>query len=125
MTAAANGQAAVEFLGMCSRGEVRAAYEQYVDAGFRHHNAWFRSDRASLLAAMEESAAKEPNKSFEVMKVIAADDSVAVYSRLRRAQGTVAIAVVHILRFDGGKIVEMWDIGQPVPEDSPNELGMF
>jgi len=124
MTAAANGQAAVEFLGMCSRGEVRAAYEQYVDAGFRHHNAWFRSDRASLLAAMEESAAREPNKSFEVMKVIAADDSVAVYSRLQRAQGA-QIAVVHILRFDRGKIVEMWDIGQPVPEHSPNELGMF
>ena len=34
-------------------------------------------------------------------------------------------AVVHILRFDGAKIAEMWDIGQEIPKDSPNALGMF
>lgn len=34
-------------------------------------------------------------------------------------------AVVHIFSFHEGKIVEMWDVGQPVPEDSPNENGMF
>jgi predicted SnoaL-like aldol condensation-catalyzing enzyme len=35
------------------------------------------------------------------------------------------IAVVHILRFEQGKIVEMWDVSQQVPKDSPNKLGMF
>jgi predicted SnoaL-like aldol condensation-catalyzing enzyme len=34
-------------------------------------------------------------------------------------------AVVHIVRFDGEKIAEMWDVGQAVPADSPNENGMF
>jgi hypothetical protein len=32
---------------------------------------------------------------------------------------------VHILRFERGRIVEMWDLGQEIPEDSPNALGMF
>jgi predicted SnoaL-like aldol condensation-catalyzing enzyme len=32
--------------------------------------------------------------------------------------------LVHIFRFDGGLIAELWDIGQPVPEDSPNERGL-
>ena len=45
------------------------------------------------------------------------------HQRLHRAG--VEIAVVHILRFEGGKIVEMWDIGQEIPADSPNALGMF
>jgi predicted SnoaL-like aldol condensation-catalyzing enzyme len=35
------------------------------------------------------------------------------------------VTVVHIFRFDGGKIAELWDLGQPVPETSPNENGMF
>lgn len=33
--------------------------------------------------------------------------------------------VVHLLRFRGGKIVEIWDCGQPVPADSPNSDGAF
>jgi len=50
---------------------------------------------------------------------------VAVLSHLRREQADIDIAVVHILRFSGGRIVEMWDVGQVVPKDSPNALGMF
>jgi uncharacterized protein YndB with AHSA1/START domain len=34
-------------------------------------------------------------------------------------------AVFHIFRFDGNHVVEMWDLGQPVPENMPNENGMF
>jgi hypothetical protein len=32
---------------------------------------------------------------------------------------------VHILRFEGSRIGEMWDIGQEIPKESPNALGMF
>jgi predicted SnoaL-like aldol condensation-catalyzing enzyme len=34
-------------------------------------------------------------------------------------------AVVHIFRFEGGLIVELWDVGQDVPEQSVSENGMF
>jgi predicted SnoaL-like aldol condensation-catalyzing enzyme len=117
--------AAIEFLTMCASGNVRDAYGRHVAAGFKHHNPYFRSDRTSLLEAMEQSAADEPNKSFDVKLAIASNDTVAVFSHLQRAQTDVDYAVVHILRFEDGKIVEMWDIGQEVPSDSPNELGMF
>jgi predicted SnoaL-like aldol condensation-catalyzing enzyme len=35
------------------------------------------------------------------------------------------IAVVHIFRFSGDKIVELWDLGQPIEKNSPNENGLF
>jgi len=38
---------------------------------------------------------------------------------------TGRVRVVHILRFEGDRIVELWDIGQEIPQDSPNEHGMF
>ena len=116
---------ATSFLRMCARGEVRIAYDRYVSQDFVHHNAWFAGDRESLLRAMEESAAKEPNKSFEVRQVIDGGDKVAVLSHLKRADANLEYAVVHIARIVDGKIVELWDLGQEIPKDSPNELGMF
>ena len=119
-----NAGKAIEFLQMCARGEVRAAYARHAADGFVHHNPWFPGDRASLLQAMEESAASEPNKAFDVRQVVDGGDRVAVLSRLERETGEV-YAVVHIARFEDGRIVEFWDLGQPVPGDSPNLNGMF
>ena len=116
---------ATSFLRMCARGEVRDAYDRYVSKDFVHHNAWFAGDRESLLRAMEESAAKEPNKSFEVRQVIDGGDKVAVLSHLKRVDAGLEYAVVHIARIVDGKIAELWDLGQEIPKDSPNELGMF
>jgi predicted SnoaL-like aldol condensation-catalyzing enzyme len=121
-----NADIATSFLRMCSRGEVRAAYERFVAPGFVHHNAWFPGDRQSLLEAMEQAAAAEPNKSFEVKQVVEGGDRVVVHSHLKRADGEVEYAVVHIARFGGdGKIAELWDLAQEIPKDLPNALGMF
>lgn len=120
-----NAGIASEFLSMCATGAVREAYARHVAESFRHHNAHFAEDRQSLLSAMEESARSEPNKSFEIRQVIACGDRVAVHSQLRRVQADKEYAVVHILRFEAARIVEMWDVVQEVPEHSPNALGMF
>ncbi len=125
MSTSSNKESAVEFLIMCAAGSVREAYEKYVDVRFKHHNAYFKSDRASLMEAMQKSADEEPNKAFRVVQTFVSDDRVAVFSHLQRAQGNTSYAVVHILRFENGKVIEMWDVGQEVPQDSPNELGMF
>jgi predicted SnoaL-like aldol condensation-catalyzing enzyme len=119
-------ETAVAFLRMASTGDVRHAYEQYVSPAFRHHNAYFRGDAASLAAGMEQNASENPNKAFQVQRTIAEGDLVAIHSRLQLKPGAPEIAVVHIFRFDdGGRIVELWDVGQPVPPQSPNEFGMF
>jgi predicted SnoaL-like aldol condensation-catalyzing enzyme len=33
--------------------------------------------------------------------------------------------VVHVFRFDGERIAELWDVGQSIPEKMVNENGMF
>lgn len=120
-----NRDIATEFLQLCARGDVREAYARFVSDDFVHHNAWFAGDRESLLLAMEQSAAAEPNKSFEVKQVIDGGDRVAVLSHLKRASVEVEYAVVHIARIVDGKIVELWDLGQEIPKDSSNANGMF
>lgn len=116
---------AIEFLTLVASGKVSEAYERYVGAGFRHHNPYFRGDAASLKEAMQTNAIKNPNKVLEVKRALQDGDEVAVFSCVRQHPGELGGAVVHIFRFEGGRIVEFWDIGQAVPESSINENGMF
>ncbi len=117
--------AAVEFLKLAASGSVREAYEKHVGPGFRHHNPFFRGDAAALMEAMEQNAAKNPNKILEVQSAIQEGQLVAVFSRVRQKPEDRGGAVVHIFRFEKERIVELWDIGQAVLEQSVNENGMF
>lgn len=117
--------AAVEFLTLAATGKVREAYDRHAGPGFRHHNPYFRGDAESLRAAMEENAAQNPDKTLEVQMALQDGDRVAVFSRVRQRPGDRGAAVVHLFRFEGDRIAELWDVGQVVPEESFNENGMF
>jgi predicted SnoaL-like aldol condensation-catalyzing enzyme len=64
---------------------VREAYQKYIGRNFRHHNPFFRGDAASLRIAMEENAAKNPNK---VLRALEDGDLVAVHSRVSKSRRT-------------------------------------
>lgn len=116
---------AVSFLQLVASGKVREAYQQYVGPGFRHHNPYFPGDADSLMQAMEDNAAQNPDKTLEVKQAIQEGDTVTVYSHVKQNEVDLGWAIVHIFRFQDDLIAEMWDIGQAVPEDSPNENGIF
>jgi predicted SnoaL-like aldol condensation-catalyzing enzyme len=50
---------------------------------------------------------------------------VAVHSRAVLEEGGAELAIVHILRFEAGRIAEMWDIAQAAPVPMANRDGMF
>ena len=118
-------QAATEFLRLVASGHVRDAYHQYISPDFRHHNPFFRGDAQSLMVAMEENAAQNPNKQLEVQHVLEDGALVAVHAKVTHKPGDPGSALVHIFKFQGDLVTELWDIGQPVPERSPNQHGMF
>ena len=117
--------AAVSFMRLVGSGKVREAYDRHVGANFRHHNAFFRGDRESLLTAMEDNAVKNPDKVLEVKRSLEDGDYVVVHSHIRQHAQDRGGAVVHIFRFEDDRIAELWDVGQAIPADSPNEYGMF
>ena len=120
-----NKEAAISFLKMASSGDVREAYSKFVGPGFKHHNPYFDGSTETLMAAMEENARDNPNKTLDVKLAIDDGDFVAVHSHVRLSPDQLGAAVVHIFRFEEGRIVELWDVGQAVPEQSPNQHGMF
>ncbi|HZI29656.1 MAG TPA: nuclear transport factor 2 family protein [Gemmatimonadaceae bacterium] len=116
---------AADFLKMAASGRAREAFERYAASGFRHHNAWFPGDGPSLMKAMDENAAQNPDKELRIHRVVEDGDQVATYSHVRHNKGEQGAAVVHFFRFEGDRIAELWDVGQEVPADSPNKNGMF
>jgi predicted SnoaL-like aldol condensation-catalyzing enzyme len=121
-----NKDSATSFLKMAGAGDVRTAYEQFVSPDFRHHNQYFKGDRQSLLLATEEASKTHANKSIDI-KHIYEDGNVVITHSLVTRQDPQApeIAVVHIFRFKDDRIVELWDLGQEIAKDSPNENGPF
>ena len=118
-------QSAVSFLKLAASGKLDEAYSNFISPNFRHHNPYFAGDAESLKAGMAEAHEKFPDTTLEVQHVLEEGDLVAVHSRVRHSANTPAIAVVHIFRFEGDRVAELWDIGQEGPKDSPNENGMF
>ena|ERR1700741_272948 len=113
------------FLRLAATGKVREAYESFVDASFRHHNPYFPGDAQSLRKGMEEGHAKFPQTAIEFQRVLEERNLIAVHSRVKHQPAGRDIAVVHIFRFKGARIVELWDIGMQAPQDSPNQHGLF
>lgn len=116
---------AVHYLQMIVAGKIDEAYEKYVSPGLIHHNPYFPGDGASLKQAMKENDGMSPNKTLEVKQTIEEGERVMVFSHIKQNPDDLGAAAVHIFRFLKGEIVEMWDVSQPVLEDSPNEHGMF
>ncbi len=118
-------QTAVSFLKLAASGNVDEAYGNYISPNFRHHNPYFAGDAESLRTGMAEAAAKFPDTTLEVQRIFEEGELVAVHSRVQHGPDEPEISVVHIFRFEGGRIAELWDVGQAAPADSPNEYGMF
>ena len=120
-----NKVVAITFLELASSGKVQEAYSKYVGPNFRHHNPFFEGSAEALRTGMEENARQNPNKVLKVQRAIAEGPFVAVHSHVKQNPDDRGGAVVHLFRFENGRIVELWDIGQPIPEKSPNSYGMF
>ncbi|WP_277587165.1 nuclear transport factor 2 family protein [Psychrobacillus antarcticus] len=115
----------ISFLQKVASGNIREANQKYISPDFLHHNPFFPGDSKSLMLAMEENATENSHKSLEIKLAIQENDMVTVYSHIKQNPEDLGSAVVHIFRFKDDQIVEMWDVGQPIPKDSPNQNGMF
>ncbi|MGM0836567.1 MAG: nuclear transport factor 2 family protein [Bacillota bacterium] len=116
---------AVDFLKLVASGSVREGFARYISDDFIHHNPFFQGDAESIMLAMEENAAQNPDKVFNVKLALEEEAYVAVHSHVRQNPEDLGAAVVHIFRFEGELVVELWDLGQAVPEESMNKNGMF
>lgn len=118
-------RAATDFLDLIARGDVDTAWSRHVGAGFRHHNGWFAADVAGFKQAIADNARQNPGKTLQLHRIVAEGDLVSTYAEVHHAPGDAGYAVMHLFRFERGRIVELWDMGQEIPVPAVNGNGMF
>jgi predicted SnoaL-like aldol condensation-catalyzing enzyme len=104
---------------------VRGAFETWVEPGYIQHNPMAQTGRDAAIAFLEPFFKSHPDIHYEIKRIIADGNLVAVHSHGVFNPGERGLAIVDILRVEGCKVAEHWDVAQPVPEKSANTNGMF
>ena len=104
-----DAQAALEFLG-----------PEYVQ-----HNPAAQDGAAGLEGFVNFLSTEFPENNSEIVRAFADGDHVILHVRNQRGPDQPVNAIMEIFRLEDGKIVEHWDVIQPVPEDAANDNGMF
>ena len=105
--------------------DVDRAYAEYVGPSFRHHNVWFPGNADALKQGMADNLRQNPQKKLAIKQSIEEGDRVAVLSHVTFGADDRGYALMHLFRFENGKIAELWDVAQEIPQDSPNANGAF
>jgi predicted SnoaL-like aldol condensation-catalyzing enzyme len=101
------------------------AAKSYIGPYYRQHRADVADGLDGLRDFMERSKRTSPELHADVKRVLADDDFVVIHSHVTRARGDRGSKHVDIFRLEDGKIVEHWDIDQPIAATSVNPNGPF
>ena len=96
------------------------AARKYLGAKYTQHNPVVADGVDGFVAGITGLFEMMPDLSIKPKRVLADGDLVAIHSELRSIQGDQHMAVVDIFRVEDGKIVEHWDVLQPVPDQAVN-----
>jgi predicted SnoaL-like aldol condensation-catalyzing enzyme len=107
------------------QGRVREAYETYVAEEYRQHNPMAKDGREAAIAFLEPIYERNPQHRMTVHRMIVEDPYIVVHLHGQSSPDDLGAAAVDILRVEDCKIVEHWDVTQPVPADPINKNGMF
>jgi predicted SnoaL-like aldol condensation-catalyzing enzyme len=121
----ANKKAVVAFYEAGINHKDFAAASQYLGPRYIQHNPNAADGPEGFKRFIEFLREKFPNAHSEIKKVFADGDYVILHVHAVREPGTRGNAIVDIFKLENAKIVEHWDVIQPIPEQAANGNGMF
>jgi predicted SnoaL-like aldol condensation-catalyzing enzyme len=101
------------------------AASKLIGPRYVQHNPQISDGIDGFLDFLGQLATEFPHLRAEVKNVFAEGDFVIGHVHGIRVPGQRGTAIVDIFRLEDGKIVEHWDVMQPIPEQAANQNGMF
>jgi predicted SnoaL-like aldol condensation-catalyzing enzyme len=101
------------------------AVEKYGGSHYIQHNPQAPDGFEAFVQFVEGFLEQFPQTSFDIKRAVAEGDLVVTHSLLKTSPGDRGTAVADFFRLEDGKVVEHWDVLQPIPESAANEHPMF
>ena len=98
---------------------------KYLGPRYTQHNPGAADGPEGLKGFVNFLKEKFPNNKSEIKRIFADGDYVIVHVHAVREPGTRGNAIIDIFKLENGKVVEHWDVVQPIPEKAANNNGMF
>jgi predicted SnoaL-like aldol condensation-catalyzing enzyme len=92
---------------------------------YTQHNPQIADGIAGLEQFVADIKDRFPGLSLDIKRLVAEGDYVVGHVHGVREPGQAGSAIVDIFRLEQGRIVEHWDVMQPVPTESANSNTMF
>jgi predicted SnoaL-like aldol condensation-catalyzing enzyme len=105
--------------------EPAQAAERYLGATYTQHNPTAPDGAAVFPDLINGLFAQAPDASFHLKRSVAEGDLVVLHYHMTLFPDDLGQAVIDVFRVEDGRIVEHWDVIQPVPAESANTNGMF
>lgn len=106
------------------RRDVAGAFAKFVVPDYIQHNPGLPDGRDAAVAALAPKFAM-PGARFDVKRIIVDGDLAVIHLHGRTDPTNAGGAVADIYRLKDGKIVEHWDVIQPIPAKAANPHPMF
>lgn len=120
---AMNKQNALDFYEQFFNQHDLSAADRYIGDSYTQHNPRVANGKAAFVSAFQAIFVQNPQR---ITRAIAEGDLVALHVHTTTHPQDRGVAIVDIFRFDAtGKIVEHWDVIQPVPEGTASGNSMF
>jgi len=101
------------------------AASKHLGARYTQHNPNAADGPEGFKAFLQFLREKFPSSQSEIKRVFSDGDYVILHVHAVREPGTRGNAIVDTSKLENGKIVEHWDVVQPIPEKAANQNGMF
>jgi len=103
----------------------REAFLTYVAEDYTQHNPMAEDGRAAALEHLGPVFDANPQLRIDIKRIFGDDSHVAVHYHSVMKPGDLGAAAVDMFRVKDCKIVEHWDVIQPMPATSANPHPMF
>lgn len=123
-TEAENLRSAIAFFDLALNQGNFAAARAYVGPHYIQHNSEVADGYEAFAAFIGGLRAAFPNFRVQTIRSFADGDYVILHGRSHNGPTPNSEALVDIFRFESRKIVEHWDVVQPIPETSKNQNGI-
>jgi len=101
------------------------AVARYVGSQYIQHNPDTPDGAEAFVKSTVALIARHPTLRVDIKRVIAEGDLVAAHNLVTASPESRGMAGIDLFRLEEGKIVEHWDVRQPVPETAANNNTMF